>query len=311
MVGHSHRREGGRRCRGPRAPRRGCEGPLHRHGLQAPDVPLVGPVQCGEHEQRRDDHSGDGARHHALHDRRLPAVGEEEQVEEDEGRGEEQHDPDGQRHDAFRRVQTVPSTLLAGAALGQPGIERALLARGLRLGGLQGSEHGQPPWIDRSGLRLRAHRGPLSLDDGASVADQLARETGADVRRHQLGGLELLHDQEGFRFRTAPRVVVLRECQEDDESQQQSESGREHAEDSGCAVAVLEAAALGSAPPHEQHHGDHHRRHPHDDQPCPDEIHPNASSRGGGTLATARPGSIIRPGRCRPPPQRTIWPGIG
>jgi hypothetical protein len=115
--------------------------------------------------------------------------------------------------------------------------------------------------------------GPFLLDDGASVADQLAREPGAHVGRHQLGRLELLNEHKRFGFGAAPRVVVLRAHEEDDEPKEERESGRRHAEHPRRTVTVLEAAPLRCPPTDEQHRGGHGRRYPDGDQYCPHEIH--------------------------------------
>ena len=97
------------------------------------------------------------------------------------------------------------------------------------------------------------------MDDRPAVADELARELTVDRATEELSGLDLLDEHERFRLRPRSRLVVALEGEEDDETEQHRESGRQHAEDSRGPVAVGEAAALGSAPPHEQHRGDRER----------------------------------------------------
>jgi hypothetical protein len=64
-----------------------------------------------------------------------------------------------------------------------------------------------------------------------------------------LGRLELLADDERLGVGSCERLVVGREREKDDETGEDCETRREHAEDAGRAVAVREEAALGRSPP--------------------------------------------------------------
>ena len=119
----------------------------------------------------------------------------------------------------------------------------------------------------------RSHGRPFLRDDRPAVADQFTREVWSRLGGHQLSGFEQLQRHERLGLGAAPRIVVLREREEDDEPQEEREPGRQDAEDPRCSVAVLEAAAVGGTPAHQQHRGDHDRRHPEDDQDRPDQRH--------------------------------------
>ena len=80
------------------------------------------------------------------------------------------------------------------------------------------------------------------MDHVTRVADELARKAGAHRGGEELGRLELLPDDLRLRLGAASRRVEALEGEEDDEPEQHGEPGREDAEDSGGAVAVLEVA---------------------------------------------------------------------
>ena len=94
----------------------------------------------------------------------------------------------------------------------------------------------QRPLAGAQGRPLDAHGGP-------SVTDQLAGEQRRLRLRQELSGLVLLDHVARLALSTAERRVVRREREEHDEPEQHREPGREHAEDSGRAVAVVEEPA--------------------------------------------------------------------
>ena len=163
--------------------------------------------------------------------------------------------------------------VLAVRALVEPLRVRRLLGGGLRLDGLQGAERGDAPRIDRVAEGARLHLRPLLVDHRPRVADELAREGGARGGREELRRLELLRDDLRLRLGAAPRRVEALEREEHDEPEQHGEPGREHAEDPGGAVTVLEVASRRGAPADEQHRRDRNGRDGDDDEACPEEDH--------------------------------------
>ena len=89
----------------------------------------------------------------------------------------------------------------------------------------------------------------------------------------ELGGRELLRDDDRLRLGARARDVVVREREEDDEAEQDREPRREHAEHSGRAVSVVEEAAVGSAAAQEQQEHDGHRRRRNHDRACEEKAH--------------------------------------
>ena len=63
-------------------------------GWSPPTPSWYGVFEPVEQEQQRRDHRHHGADQHALDDRPLAAVGEEEHEDEDDDRDEEEHDPE-------------------------------------------------------------------------------------------------------------------------------------------------------------------------------------------------------------------------
>ena len=182
---------------------------------------------------------------HALDDRALAAVGEEEHEREDHARDEEEHDPELGRDHADGAVDAIEPRFLARGGLVEPLVVGGLLGRRLRLHGLQRAEQPHAPRVDRVSLRAGAHPVPLAVDDRAPVADELAGELAGGRSREELCVLDLLDDDQRLLLGAAARLVVAREGEEDDEPEQHREPGRQHAEDPRRAIAVLEVAALG------------------------------------------------------------------
>ena len=261
-----HRRGAAHRGRARRERTRWSPGTAASRPAGSPDVRVVGSVERRQDEQGRNDHRGHGARHQPLDHGAFTAVGEEEHVDEDQHRGQEQHDPQRLGNDPFRRVETVTPCFLPCAGLGEPGVVRALLGGGRRLDRLERAEHREPPRIDRLEPAPRLHRRPLEVHHRSRVALDLAREHGTGVRRHQLGGLEELDDRQRLGLGSRTRSVVLGEREEDHEAEQQRESRREDAEHAGRPVAVVEVPALGSATSHAEDRRDHPRARSEDDE---------------------------------------------
>ena len=236
------------------------------------------------------------AHQHALDDRPLAAVGEEQHVDQDDGGDEEQDPPQRRGDDALGGVDAVAPGLLARGGQVEPLVVGGLLGRGRRLDGPHGPEHGQAPGVDGTGLGAGLHPRPLLADDRPSVADQLPAEPPAGGGGQELGRLELL--DHGQRLGLGPRlgVVVAGEGEEHDEPEQQGEPGGEHPEHPGGAVAVAEEAPLRGAPADRQHGGDGRRHHDRDDQPTQEEVHRQSGwPRTAGRASPGR-GDCVRPG---------------
>ena len=136
-----------------------------------------------------------------------------------------------------------------------PPVVGRLLGRRPRVDGRDRPEHLAPPRVDRVPERAGVERIPLGPGHGPRVADQLAGELAGAVGQ-ELGRLDLLRHDRRLGLGAGPRLVVRRERQEDDETEQHGESGGQHAEDARGAVTVAEVAALGRPPAHEEHRRD-------------------------------------------------------
>src|SRR5262249_6802089 len=105
------------------------------------------------------------------------------------------------------------------------------------------------------------------------LADEVVDDGGGE----ELCGLDLLGNDSRLGFGTGSGDVVARERQEHHEPEKDRESGRQHAENAGGAVTIVEVAALRCPPAHEEHGGDRHRCCRHDDQKRKEEVHEPAS----------------------------------
>ena len=74
-------------------------------------------------------------------------------------------------------------------------------------------------------------------------------------------------------LRAGARLVVAREREEDDEAEEQREPGRQHSEDTGRAVAVVEEAVLGRPAANKEERRNRDRGHGGHDQESPDDVH--------------------------------------
>ena len=111
------------------------------------------------------------------------------------------------------------------------------------------------------------------MDHRPRVADDLAREASANGDREELRRLELLPDNLRLRLAAAPRGVEALERKEDDEPEKHGKPCREHTEDPGGAVAILEVASRRGPPADEQHRRDRKRCDGHDYEACPKKSH--------------------------------------
>ena len=100
-----------------------------------------------------------------------------------------------------------------------------------------------------------------------------SREAPTDAGGHELRGLELLRDHESLLLPAASGLVVARESEDDDQSEENRKPCSQHAEYARSAVAVLEVASLRRAAPHEQHRPDRNGGRGRDDEHGPDEVH--------------------------------------
>src|SRR5215211_7179518 len=153
------------------------------------------------------------------------------------------------------------------------------------------------PWI-RS-LRAGAHAVPLAVDDGSPIADELPGQLAGGRPREELRVLDLLDEDQRLLLRPAPRLVVAREREEDDEPEQHREPGCQHAEDAGRAITVLEEPAFGCSAPHEQERRDPNRGHGRDDQKSPDDVHRRALGVTRFRLDAARRNQELEPATAR------------
>jgi hypothetical protein len=122
--------------------------------------------------------------------------------------------------------------------------------------------------------------------DRSGVADQLPGQLRGRVGRKELGRLDLLQNQRRLGLRTRPRIVIGRERQEDDETQQHREPGGQHPEDARGAVPIGEIASLRGPAAHQQHRRDRDRRGGDQHQKSYQKIH-------GALLWVARPGHPV------------------
>src|SRR6185503_11837635 len=91
-----------------------------------------------------------------------------------------------------------------------------------------------------------------------------------------------LDEDECFRLGARARLVVAREHQEDDESEQHRESRGQDAEHAGRTISVCEVAALRRPPAHEEHRRDRDCCHGSDDEGSDGDVH------AGGRYSAAR-----------------------
>ena len=164
---------------------------------------------------------------------------------------------------ASSRVGRLLEPLVVGRLLGGRG----------RLDRLNAPEEGEPPRADRVARAPVLHPWPLLVDDVPAVAFELAAQSGARARRKELRRLVLLHDRERLGLGAAPRLVVAREGEEDDEPREDREPGREDAEHPGRAVAVGEVAPLRRPPPDEEDRADGDRNGGDEDEDAHGERH--------------------------------------
>ena len=232
-------------------------------------------VEEPEEQQGGADHHGDAAHHRPLHDHSLAAVGEEEHEDEDDPGAQKQDDPQRGRDHTLGAVCAVGARALAVGPLVEPLAVGGLLGGRARLDRLQRMEHGDAPRVVPLAQGACIHLRPFLVHDRARVADELTRDD-----------LRLGHG-------TAARGVEALEREEDDEAEEHCEAGREHAEDAGRAVPVLEVASLGSPPADEQHRGGCGCGDQQDDQGRPEEVHRSQQARN-------TPTSQHRPMRVKP-----------
>ena len=76
-----------------------------------------------------------------------------------------------------------------------------------------------------------------------------------------------------FLFCSGSGGVVTGESQENHETQQHRESGRQHAEHTSGTVSVVKITAIGGVAPHDQHRRDSDRSHGDDDENSDEDIH--------------------------------------
>ena len=236
------------------------QGPFHGGRMQPTDAMTMWMVEEDQQLQEQTDHDGDAAHQQGLGLGALAAVGEEQQVDEDDHRDQEHRQPQWQRDDPLGPVDPVDPRLLAIGVLVHPPVVRRLLGRRLRVGGLHGAEHLGSPRVDLRVERAVSHGIPLGPDDRARVAHQLPLELGRGVGGQELGGLDLLGDDRGLGLGTRPRLVVGAEGQEDDEAEEHREPGGQHPEHPRGPVTVAEVAALRSPPADQEHGGAGQRR---------------------------------------------------
>jgi hypothetical protein len=170
--------------------------------------------------------------------------------------------------------------LLPVDGLVHPPVVGRLLGRRSRMDRGHRAKHLRPPGIDRVAERASGHGIPLGAGHGPCVANQLPAEFLSGAVGQELGCLELLRHDRRFGLGPRARVVVGREREKDDETQQHRETGGQHAEDPRGTVTVAEIAALRRSSTHDKHRrnrdsGDHH-----DGGGGPDEIHAGASPLG-------------------------------
>ena len=163
---------------------------------------------------------------------------------------------------------------LAVGRLVEPLAVRRLLGRCLRLDALQRLEHRDAPRVDQVRGVAGAHLRPLAV----------RRRCGRNRRAHPTAAARAAAGRSCAVWNcwattcrlvlgAGARGVVALEGEEDDEPEHHGEPGRDHAEHAGCAVAVLEVAALGRRPADEQHRADRHGAGQDHDQAGPEKAH--------------------------------------
>jgi hypothetical protein len=158
-------------------------GAFHRDWLESADVAAERVVQEREEQQHGDDDRDDAAHEHRLDPCPFAAVGEAEEVHEDDDGDEPEGDPQRRRHDTGRAVDASLAGLLAVRGLIEPLAVCRLLLRGAEIDVLQCVEHGGSPWVDVLAERAVLHAAPLVVDDRSGVTHQLPGELGADLGR--------------------------------------------------------------------------------------------------------------------------------
>ena len=151
-------------------------------GLQGADAAVERVVEEPEQQQQRRDQDRHPAHHRRLHERALPAVGEEEHEHEQDRGAQEEDNPQRRRNHALTAVRAVGASILALGTLVEVLRERRLLGRGARLGPPEAAEHGHAPRVQR---RRRASPTPSAAIPGAR---RFARNTRAPPRARSRAG---------------------------------------------------------------------------------------------------------------------------
>ena len=215
-------------------------------------------------------------------------------------------------------MQTVASRFLAVGRLIEPLPVGGLLRGAVRAHGLEAPKEREAPGIDGVAGCAVLHPRPLVVHDRACVADELSTQPVPDVGRKKLRRLELLHHRQRLGFSAGPRLVVAREREEDDETGEDRESRRQHAEDPGRTVTVREVAALGRSATNEQHRRNGDADGCDEDENAPDQIHCRirptsfASTIGGASKAASERISVLTGSystrvRRTPPIRARVW----
>ena len=178
----------------------------------------------------------------------LLAIHEEQPVREHEGRADDEDQPQRAGDDAAAGLDALDARLLAVEGLVEPFRVGGLLRRCSRVDRLERPEEGKRPRVERCGVPF-LEQWPFHMRDRSAVADELAAELRRLAPRKELRSLELLDHVRRLLFGAAPRVVVARVGQEDDEAEQHREARREHAEDACGAISVREEASHRRAAP--------------------------------------------------------------
>ena len=179
--------------------------------------------------------------------------------------------------------------------------ERGFLCWLLRLDPLGRSKEPDAPRVESALVCALLHTGPFVERDVAAVADDVARETLFLARGQELRGLEELPRQERLGVGAALGLVVAREGEDDDQTEQDREARREHAEDARGPVTVGEVAAFRRASPHEQHHRDRRCGDGDGEQARPEDVHLGRSVCRGDRLSLRALACIGTWSSCRQP----------
>lgn len=154
----------------------------------------------------------------------LGGVGEEQNECKDHAGDEQEHDPNRQRDDSLCSMEAVVERILPVDGLVDPPVVSRLLGHRRRSTALRVLNISAPQGLMASVTRAGVHGVPLDSGDRAPVANQLACEHRAHVRRQELSRLDLLRNDGRLGLGSRAGLIVGRESEKDRKTQNKRET---------------------------------------------------------------------------------------